>query len=55
MPQAGQPWKKSKKIMGDKSPKSKQKQNSQKQAASTSANQKKKQAIADKSAAGKKK
>jgi len=54
MPQASQPWKKRIKIMGDKSPKSNQKKNSQKQALATSADQKKRQAIADKAAAFKK-
>ena len=41
-------------IMGDKSPKSNQKKSSQKQAVANSANQKKNQAIAAKSAAAKK-
>jgi hypothetical protein len=40
--------------MGDKSPKSNQKKSSQKQANVSSADQKKKQAVADKQAAGKK-
>ena len=48
MPQAGQPWKKRYKIMGDKSPKSNQKKNSQKQAVASSASQKKAQAVAAK-------
>jgi hypothetical protein len=39
--------------MGDKSPKSNQKKNSQKQAVANSADQKKKQAIASKQAAAK--
>ena len=42
------------KIMGDKSPKSKQKKSTQKQAKDYSADQKKKQAVAAKQAAGKK-
>ena len=41
-------------IMGDKSPKSKQKQSTQKQAKANSAEQRKKQAIAAKQVAGKK-
>jgi hypothetical protein len=41
--------------MGDKSPKSNQKKSSQKQAAANIADQKKKQAIADKKVAGKQK
>ena len=41
--------------MGDRSPKSNQKKSSQKQAKANSADQKKKQAIADKQAPGKKK
>ena len=41
--------------MGDRSPKSNQKKTSQKQAKATSAEQKKKQAVADKQAAGQKK
>jgi hypothetical protein len=40
--------------MGDKSPKSNQKKSSQKLAMATTADQKKKQAIADKQIAGKK-
>ncbi len=43
------------KIMGDKSPKSNQKKNSQKQAKVSSADQKKKSAIAAQASAGKKK
>jgi hypothetical protein len=43
------------KIMGDRSPKSNQKKSSQKQAKSNSADQQKRQAIADKQSAGKKK
>ena len=54
MPQVSQPQKKDKNIMGDKSPKSNQKKSSQKQAVANSANQKKNQAIAAKSAAAKK-
>jgi hypothetical protein len=42
------------KIMGDRSPKSKQKKSTQKQAKANSADQKKKQAIAAKQVAGKK-
>jgi hypothetical protein len=41
--------------MGDRSPKSNQKKSSQNQAKANSADQKKKQAVADKQAAGKKK
>jgi hypothetical protein len=41
--------------MGDKSPKANQKKNSQKDAKSANANQQKKQAVAAKQAAGKKK
>ena len=41
--------------MGDKSPKANQKKSSQKQAKASTANQKKRQAIADKQAAGAKK
>ncbi len=43
------------KTMGDKSPKSNQKKTSQKQVKTSSANQKKKQAVAAKQAVGKKK
>jgi hypothetical protein len=42
-----------KNIMGDKSPKANQKQNKQKSAMASSADQKKKQAVAAKQAAGK--
>jgi hypothetical protein len=41
--------------MGDKSPKSNQKKSSQKQAKASGVDQKKRQAIADKQSAGKKK
>lgn len=54
MPQVNQPQKKIK-IMGDKSPKSNQKKSSQKQVKASSTDQKKKQAVTDKQAAGKKK
>jgi hypothetical protein len=53
MPQVNQPGEESR-IMGDRSPKSNQKKSSQKQAMALSADQKKKQAVADKQAAGKK-
>jgi hypothetical protein len=52
MPQVSQPQKKAK-HMGDRSPKSNQKKTSQKQARASSADQKKKSAIAAKQAAGK--
>lgn len=54
MPQASQPAEKEK-IMGDKSPKSNQKKSTQKQSKVNSADQKKKQAVVAKQAAGKKK
>jgi hypothetical protein len=54
MPQVNQPAEKIK-VMGDKSPKSNQKKSSQKRAKASSADQKKKQAVADKQAAGQKK
>jgi hypothetical protein len=47
--------KKKDRIMGDRSPKSNQKKSSQKQAKAGSADQRKKQAVAAKQAAGKKK
>jgi hypothetical protein len=53
MPQVNEPAEESQN-MGDKSPKSNQKKFSQKQAMAISADQKKKQAVADKQAAGKK-
>ena len=53
MPQVNEPEEESQN-MGDKSPKSNQKKFSQKQAMAISADQKKKQAVADKQAAGKK-
>jgi hypothetical protein len=52
MPQVSQPAKETK-IMGDRSPKSNKKKSTQKQAQANSAEQKKKQAVAAKSAAGK--
>ena len=54
MPQVSQPQKKIK-IMGDRSPKSNQKKSTQKQTSANSANLKKKQAVAAKQDAGKKK
>ncbi len=53
LPQVSQPQEKIK-IMGDRSPKANQKKSSQKQAKVNSADQKKKQAVAAKQAAGKK-
>lgn len=53
MPQVNQPAEESQN-MGDKSPKSNQKKSSQKQAMALSAELKKKQAVAEKQAAGKK-
>jgi hypothetical protein len=50
MPQVSQPQEKIK-VMGDKSPKSNQKKSTQKQSKANSAEQKKKQAVAAKSAA----
>ena len=54
MPQVSQPAEENQ-IMGDKSPKSKQKKSSQKQSKADSAEQQKKQALFAKQAAGKKK
>ncbi|HKW29277.1 MAG TPA: hypothetical protein VJT54_08085 [Verrucomicrobiae bacterium] len=54
MPQVNQPRNKSK-IMGDRSPKSNRKKSNQKQAQANSADRIKKQAIADKQTANKKK
>jgi hypothetical protein len=54
MPQVNQPRRKNK-IMGDKSPKSNQKKSTQKQSKVSSADLKKKQAVASKSAASTKK
>jgi hypothetical protein len=54
MPQVSQPAEKIK-VMGDKSPKSNLKKSSQKQSKASSADQKKKQAIAARQAAGNKK
>ena len=55
MPQASQPQKQNKKVMGDKSPKANQKKSGQKQSKANNASQQKNAAIAAKSAAGKKK
>lgn len=54
MPQVNQPRNKNK-IMGDRSPKSNRKKSNQKQAQANSADRIKKQAIADKQTANKKK
>jgi hypothetical protein len=54
MPQASKTADERQTIMGDKSPKSVQKKSTQKQTKSNSANLKKKQAVAAKQAAGKK-
>jgi hypothetical protein len=55
MPQLNQPIKGKSNTMGDRSPKSNQKKSNQKQAKANSADQMKKQAVADKQAPGKKK
>ena len=55
MPQVNQPSKGKSNTMGDRSPKSNQKKSNQKQAKARSADQMKKQAVADKQAPGKKK
>jgi hypothetical protein len=54
MPQPSQPGKGKSNTMGDRSPKSNQKKSNQKQAKASSADQKKKQAVADKKTGGKK-
>jgi hypothetical protein len=54
MPQVSQPAEEIK-IMGDRSPKANQKKSSQNMAKASAADQKKKQAVADKQSAGKKK
>ena len=55
LPQVRQPVYLTKKIMGDKSPKSNQKKSTQKQVKATTVDQKKKQAVAAKAAPAKKK
>jgi hypothetical protein len=54
MPSASQHQKRNEIIMGDRSPKSNQKKNSQKQALASSASHKKAEAVAAKQASGKK-